>query len=125
MTVVPRMRRGDGKITASAMARWLLKSRVHKSNPKDKLRSAYGEDLSESSIDTALKNKAEKTGVPVKFLRQVYNKGLAAWRVGHRPGASQHAWAMGRVNSFLVGGPARKVDQHIWDAYQEHKKKEG
>ena len=39
-------------------------------------------------------------------LRQVYDKGLAAWSSGgHRPGASQHAWAMARVESFVRGGP--------------------
>jgi len=29
---------------------------------------------------------------------------LAAWRDGHRPGASQFAWGYSRVYSFLVGG---------------------
>jgi hypothetical protein len=82
-----------------------------------KFKQLYGEDLSESSVDVALKNKSEKTGVPVKFLRQVWNRGAAAWRTGHRPGVSQHQWAMGRVNSFLVGGPAREADQDIWDKY--------
>lgn len=70
--------------------------------------------LVESNVDTALKNKSEKTGVAVGILRAVYNRGLAAWRTGHRPGVSQHQWAMGRVNSFLVGGPARKADQDLW-----------
>jgi hypothetical protein len=65
-------------------------------------------------VTKALKNKAEKTGAPVSALRAIYNKGLAAWRTGHRPGASQHAWAMARVNSVLAGGPARKVDATQW-----------
>lgn len=82
----------------------------------------YGESLDESSVDTALKNKSEKTGVPVKFLRSVYDRGLAAWRTGHRPGVTQHQWAMARVNSFLVGGPARQTDADIWDDYKSHKK---
>jgi hypothetical protein len=72
---------------------------------------------------TALKNKAEKSNAPLGALTQVYNKGLAAWRTGHRPGASQHAWAMGRVNSFLRGGPARKVDSTQWKKVQKHRKK--
>lgn len=67
-----------------------------------------------SSVTTALQNKAERTGVKFSILRKVYNRGLAAWRTGHRPGVSQHQWAMGRVNSFLTGGPARKVDADLW-----------
>lgn len=66
-------------------------------------------------VTKALKNKAEKSGAPVSALRAIYNKGLAAWRTGHRPGASQHAWAMARVNSVLAGGPARKVDAAQWE----------
>jgi hypothetical protein len=78
--------------------------------------------LMESSVDTALKNKSEKTGVSVRILRAVYNRGLAAWKTGHRPGVSQHQWAMGRLNSFLVGGPARKADKDLWDKAKEQKK---
>ena len=71
----------------------------------------------------ALKNKAKKANAPLGALTQVYNKGLAAWRTGHRPGASQHAWAMGRVNSFLTGGKARKVDSAQWNKVKKHRKK--
>ncbi len=67
-----------------------------------------------SNVTTALQNKAEKTGVKLSILRKVYNRGLAAWRTGHRPGVSQHQWAMGRVNSFLTDGPARKADADLW-----------
>lgn len=70
--------------------------------------------LEKSNVDTALKNKSEKTGISMRTLRAVYNRGLAAWRTGHRPGVSQHQWAMGRVNSFIVGGPARKADADLW-----------
>ena len=44
------------------------------------------------------------TGVPVKYLRASYNRGMAAWRTGHRPGASQQAWGYARVHSFLLKG---------------------
>ena len=71
----------------------------------------------------ALKNKAEKANAPMGALTTVYNKGLAAWRTGHRPGASQHAWAMARVNSFLAGGPARRVDAAQWERVKKHRKK--
>jgi len=74
-------------------------------------------------VTKALKNKAEKTGAPLGALRAIYNKGLAAWRTGHRPGASQHQWAMARVNSVLAGGPARKVDSAQWDKIKKHRGK--
>jgi hypothetical protein len=71
---------------------------------------------------TALKNKAKSARAPLGTLRAIYNKGLAAWRTGHRPGASQHAWAMARVNSVLAGGPARKVDAAQWKRIQKFRK---
>jgi 8-oxo-dGTP pyrophosphatase MutT (NUDIX family) len=74
------------------------------------------------NFEKALKNKEGETGIPYRILKKVYNKGLAAWKTGHRPGADQHQWAMGRVNSFIVGGPARKVDNEIWDEWKEYKK---
>jgi hypothetical protein len=52
----------------------------------------------------SLEEKARATGVPVTFLRQVYNRGLAAWRGGHRPGATQQQWGYARVSSFLLKG---------------------
>jgi hypothetical protein len=35
-------------------------------------------------------------------LKQVYNRGLAAYKTGHRPGATAPQWAMARVNSFVT-----------------------
>lgn len=56
------------------------------------------------ALTKSLKKKSEDSGISVGILRQVYNRGLAAWRTGHRPGASQHAWGMARVNSFILKG---------------------
>lgn len=52
----------------------------------------------------SLKNKSLATGVPLSIIKNVYDKGLAAWRTGHRPGASQQAWGYARVHSFLMRG---------------------
>ncbi len=52
----------------------------------------------------SLKEKAKVTGVPFTIIKNVYDRGLAAWRTGHRPGASQHAWGYARVHSFLMKG---------------------
>jgi hypothetical protein len=50
----------------------------------------------------AVKNKAKKTGMPYSILKKVYDRGMAAWRGGHRPGATQVQWALARVNSFVT-----------------------
>ena len=47
---------------------------------------------------------AKATKIPLKTLRTIYNRGLAAWRTGHRPGASPQAWGYARVHSFVVKG---------------------
>ena len=52
----------------------------------------------------SLSQKAKATGVPERFLRESYNRGLAAWRTGHRPGATQQQWGYARVSSFLLCG---------------------
>ena len=52
----------------------------------------------------SLEDRAVATGVPVRFLRECYNRGMAAWRTGHRPGATQQQWGYARVSSFLLCG---------------------
>ena len=52
----------------------------------------------------SLEDKAKATGVPLKYIKESYNRGMAAWRTGHRPGASQQQWGYARVHSFLLCG---------------------
>jgi len=117
------------------------KSKKAKKNPyvkseSERLGSVEGAALIESLIHElleeakmsektrkALKNKAEQKNAPLGALTAVYRKGLAAWLTGHRQGVSQHRWAMGRVNSFLSGGKARKVDAKEWAMVQRHREK--
>jgi hypothetical protein len=47
---------------------------------------------------------SKATHIPLGTLKTVYNRGLAAWRTGHRPGASPQAWAYARVHSFVTKG---------------------
>src|SRR5210317_1826517 len=49
-----------------------------------------------------LQKKADKSGMSYSILKQVYDRGMAAWKSGHRPGASQQQWAFARVNSFVT-----------------------
>ena len=52
----------------------------------------------------SIDERAKATGVPKHLLQECYNRGMAAWRTGHRPGASQQQWGYARVSSFLVCG---------------------
>ena len=71
-----------------------------------------------------LVKKSEKSGVSYSILKQVYNRGMAAWRTGHRPGTTPQQWAFARVNSFLTGGGARKADADLWSKAKKSKKEE-
>lgn len=62
-----------------------------------------------SSIETALKNKAKKSGFPLGILRQVFNRGRSAWANGHVPGTNPEQWGLARVSSFIVGGRTTEV----------------
>ena len=70
-------------------------------------------EVTEEKIE-GLVNKSEKSGIPYGILKKVFDRGMAAWRGGHRPGATQHQWAFARVNSFITGGGARKADNDLW-----------
>jgi len=61
-----------------------------------------GEEVISESPDASLKKKAEKTGIPFGILKQVFNRGKAAWRTGHRPGTTPDQWGHARVNSFAT-----------------------
>ena len=64
---------------------------------------------------TALVNKAKKTGMPYGILKKVYDRGMAAYKTGHRPGASPQQWALARVNSFTTksAGTWGKADKDL------------
>ena len=61
-----------------------------------KYKQMFGEEIK------GLKNKAEKSGMPYSILKQVYDRGMAAWKGGHRPGTTPQQWAFARVNSFVT-----------------------
>jgi hypothetical protein len=52
----------------------------------------------------SLKDRASLTGVPLDLIEESYNRGMAAWRTGHRPGATQQQWGYARVSSLLLLG---------------------
>ena len=78
------------------------KAKTKPSGFTKKFKQMYGEVKDINETITAVKNKAKKTGMPYSILKQVYNRGMAAWKGGHRPGATQQQWALARVNSFVT-----------------------
>ncbi len=63
------------------------------------------QQIDEKQIE-GIKNKSEKSGIPYGILKQVYNRGMAAWKGGHRPGTTPQQWAFARVNAFITKGKA-------------------
>ena len=82
------------------------------------------EILVEADNSEGLKKKSEKSGIPMGILRSVYNRGMAAWKGGHRPGTTPQQWAFARVNSFISGGKTRTTaDKDLWAKASAAKKK--
>jgi len=71
---------------------------------REQIKEATPKSAGKTAREKYLNAAARVTGIPKRILEAVYNKGLAAWAVGHRPGASQEAWAKARLYSFLTGG---------------------
>jgi hypothetical protein len=79
-----------------------------------------------------LVKKSEKSGMSYSILKKVYDRGMAAWKTGHRPGTTPQQWAMARVNSFTTKsagtwGKADKdlakqveqIEEACWDGYKQ------
>ena len=73
-----------------------------------------------------LVTKADKSGMPYNILKKVYDRGMAAWKTGHRPGTTPQQWAFARVNSFVTksSGTWGKADKDLADKVRGAKKEE-
>lgn len=106
-----------------------IKFQTDESIPKEKQkRSPYHKKLEERfgvSAGATLAEKAKVTGVPVGILKKVFDKGVAAWKTGHRPGATPTSWGNARVSSFLtLGCTAFSSDANfLWMVYKMTKSK--
>jgi len=62
-----------------------------------------------------LVTKAKKSGMPYGILKKVYDRGMAAYKTGHRPGTTSQQWAFARVNSFVTksAGTWGKADSDL------------
>lgn len=73
-----------------------------------------------------IKAVASVTDIPKGIIQEVFDKGLAAWAVGHRPGATQDQWARARVYSFLSKGrTVDTADKKLFEQAKESLKKKG
>ena len=90
------------------------KAKTKPSVHTSKFKKMYGEDYLNEKIK-GLENKAKKTGMPYGILKKVYDRGMAAWKGGHRPGTTPQQWAFARVNSFTTksSGTWGKADSDL------------
>jgi len=91
--------------------------KVAKTKPSkhtNKFKQMYGEDYLNEKI-AGLEKKAKKSGMPYSILKKVYDRGMAAWKGGHRPGTTPQQWAFARVNSFTTksSGTWGKADKDL------------
>lgn len=79
---------------------------------KNKFNKKYGQPKDASNSLTKI---AKLTGIKRSALQKIYNKGIGAYRTNPgsvRPNVkSKEQWAMARVYSAVMGGPAAKVDR--------------
>ena len=98
---------------ATGKSAQLAKDRVDSIAKRKKLLKK--EDFQLNEKIEGLITKAEKSGIPYGILKKVYDRGMAAWKTGHRPGTTPQQWAFARVNSFLTGGKTRTTaDADLW-----------
>ena len=90
------------------------KAKTKPSKHTNKFKQMYGEDYLNEKIK-GLETKAKKTGMPYSILKKVYDRGMAAWKGGHRPGTTPQQWAFARVNSFTTksSGTWGKADSDL------------
>ena len=55
-----------------------------------------------------------------KINHKILDKGRGAYyNGGSRPNQTAQSWALARLASVIMGGPARKVDKDIWAKYKK------
>ena len=70
----------------------------------------------------ALRSKAEGTRFTYGELASVYRKGQGAYLSSGSRDVTMAAWSMARVNSYMRGGPARRVDKDIYNKARKRSK---
>lgn len=96
---------------------------------KSGLRSVIQEEATKKEgkpRERFIKAVASVTEIPKGIIQEVFDKGLAAWAVGHRPGATQDQWARARVYSFLSKGrTVETADKQLFEKAKKALKEKG
>ena len=126
-TIVMKKKKDKETMKDRLLRRFKIKETIDRTVPdlerpkdeiKEKVKNLKAMAMKEADLDEAIKglqNKAKKTGMPYSILKKVYDRGMAAWKGGHRPGATQQQWAFARVNSFVTksSGTWGKADKDL------------
>ena len=126
-------KRSTGKVSGASKYKPLPGDKKAKTRPSKYTRSAGGlrKAVSESSKTVRsdspktkfIRGTSKATGVPVGIIRKVYERGEAAWAIGHRPGATQSQWAKARVYSFLQKGKTAQMgDKQLYAQAKKQQK---
>jgi len=135
-TVVMKKKKDKETMKDRLLRRFKIKETIDRTVPdlerpkdeiKEKVKHLKAMAMKEADLDEAIKglqNKAKKTGMPYSILKKVYDRGMAAWKGGHRPGATQQQWAFARVNSFITKSPGTwgKADSDLAKKVRASKK---
>lgn len=78
---------------------------------------AVRNEMKDNSKESFISAASKISGISEKILNTVHERGAEAWATsGHRPGATQVAWARARVYSFVTGGKTRlTADRDLWN----------
>ena len=85
----------------------------HKSGWVQKFEKKYGPNIK------TYRKISEKAGIPTAALKAVVRKGRGAYySSGSRPNQTAESWGKARMYSYIMGGPTRKIDNHITKKYK-------
>lgn len=77
-------------------------------------------NLKESAVSVALRRKSEKSGYDFNTLAEVYVRGMTTWNEDSNADPMQYAF--NRVNSFVSGGKAMRLDEDLTHTARADKK---
>ena len=88
----------------------MAKKRIDREKEMDKARHdrmldrARTKDTKQKNMQTeaSFADKSKASGISVGTLKKVYQRGVAAWKTGHRPGTTPSQWGHARVNAFIT-----------------------
>ncbi len=84
---------------------------------RKKSNAEYNQEL--KNLNKKTLKKAEETKFTYTQLAAVYRRGQSAYLSSGSRNVSMTQWAMGRVNSYIQGGKARKADADIYSKNQK------